>query len=162
MTRGHPRLSSHSGPLRGWGGGGTAWSRAHIGAVTEAAWTAGGARSWDSIAREGTQFNRPALNDSGRAWESRAQTSAPGQCLRYNPHSMGWPLRAVARSRICSLKRPTELPSYPRLTQLTSKRFKCSAAIACVARSLLVFVCSFRAAKPATFQRGEICRKAGI
>lgn len=21
MTRGHPRLSSHSGPLRGWGGG---------------------------------------------------------------------------------------------------------------------------------------------
>jgi len=52
--------------------GGIILSRAHTGAITEAVWTVGGARSWDSIAREGTQFNQPALDDSGRACESRA------------------------------------------------------------------------------------------
>lgn len=70
---------------------GTTWSSYHKRAVEGAVWTVRGARSWDSITREGTQFNQPALDDSGRAWESRNQILIPGQCPRGNHHGMAWP-----------------------------------------------------------------------
>lgn len=88
-------------------------SRAHRGGTTEAVWMSGGVTRWDTIVREGTHFNQRVPDDGGRACESRAQTSAPGQwgaipTAQAGPTSSG-------KERIFSSKRTTEFPRTAKL-----------------------------------------------
>lgn len=138
-------------------------SRAHRGGNTEAVCMSGGIIQWDSTAREGTHLNQPQVV----VGEHRRAEPRPQPLGREgNPSCTGWP--HWQGQRIFSSKRTTGFPSAAELEEafLSKANSACSekvqawCRIACVT-GMLMGLC-VHSGLPAMFQRGEICRKAGI